>query len=58
MPKEDKNYVSRSELMDEITMLLGGRVAEHLVLQDISTGASTTLSGPARLHRKMVTEYA
>ena len=57
LPKEDKNYVSRSELMDEITMLLGGRVAEHLVLQDISTGASNDLKRASQIARKMVTEY-
>ena len=57
LPKEDKNYVSRSELMDEITMLLGGRVAEHLVLQDISTGATNDIKRSRQIARKMVTEY-
>ncbi|MGI6571730.1 MAG: ATP-dependent zinc metalloprotease FtsH [Caldicoprobacterales bacterium] len=57
LPKEDKNYISRTELEDEITMLLGGRVAEHLVLQDISTGASNDLQRATQIARKMVTEY-
>jgi cell division protease FtsH len=57
LPKEDKNYVSRSELEDEITMLLGGRVAEHLILKDISTGASNDLQRASQIARKMVTEY-
>ena len=45
LPKEDKNYVSRGQLEDEITVLLGGRVAEHLVLQDINTGTSMIFKG-------------
>jgi cell division protease FtsH len=57
LPKEDKNYVSRGQLEDEITVLLGGRVAEHLVLQDISTGASNDLQRVSQIARKMVTEY-
>ena len=57
LPKEDKNYISRSELEDEITMLLGGRVAEHLVLNDISTGASNDIQRASQIARKMVTEY-
>ncbi|MDD2502847.1 MAG: ATP-dependent zinc metalloprotease FtsH [Clostridia bacterium] len=57
LPKEDKNYISRSELEDEVTMLLGGRVAEHLVLNDISTGASIDIQRASQIARKMVTEY-
>ncbi|HPT78398.1 MAG TPA: ATP-dependent zinc metalloprotease FtsH [Candidatus Atribacteria bacterium] len=57
LPKDDKYYVSRSELMDEITMLLGGRVAEGLVLEDISTGASNDLQRATKLARRMVMEY-
>ena len=57
LPKEDKNYISRSELEDEVTMLLGGRVAEHLVLNDISTGASNDIQRASQIARKMVTEY-
>jgi cell division protease FtsH len=57
LPKEDKNYISRSELEDEITMLLGGRVAEQMVLKDISTGAANDLQRASQIARKMVTEY-
>ena len=57
LPKDNKYYVSRSELMDEITMLLGGRVAEGLVLEDISTGASNDLQRTTKLARRMVMEY-
>ncbi|NLB41728.1 MAG: ATP-dependent zinc metalloprotease FtsH, partial [Clostridiales bacterium] len=57
LPKEDKSYISRSELEDEITMLLGGRVAEHLILNDISTGASNDIQRASQIARKMVTEY-
>ncbi len=57
LPKDDKYYVSRSELMDEITMLLGGRVAEGLVLEDISTGASNDLQRATKLARRMVMDY-
>lgn len=57
LPKDDKYYISRSELMDEITMLLGGRVAEQLVIDDISTGASNDIQRASQMARKMVTEY-
>ena len=57
MPKEDRNFVSRSELETEITQLMGGRVAEHLILKDISTGASNDLQRASQIARKMVTEY-
>jgi cell division protease FtsH len=57
LPKQDKYYISRSELMDEITQLLGGRVAEQLVLDDISTGASNDIQRASAMARKMVTEY-
>src|SRR5690606_38167711 len=52
-----KYFVSRTELLDEITQLLGGRVAEKLVLDDISTGASNDIERATRMARKMVTEY-
>ena len=39
LPEEDKNYVTKKQMEDEIVTLLGGRVAEKLVLDDISTGA-------------------
>ncbi len=57
LPKQDRYYISKSELMDEITQLLGGRVAEQLVLNDISTGASNDIQRASLMARKMVTEY-
>lgn len=57
LPREDKNYISKTDLMDEITVSLGGRVAEHLVLNDISTGASNDIRRASEIARKMITEY-
>ena len=57
LPEQDKYYASKSEMMDEITQLLGGRVAEALVLEDISTGASNDIERASNMARKMVTEY-
>ncbi|NLN42153.1 MAG: ATP-dependent zinc metalloprotease FtsH, partial [Clostridiales bacterium] len=57
LPEEDKHYVSKSEMMDEITQLLGGRVAEALVLEDVSTGASNDIERASQIARRMVTEY-
>src|SRR5690606_6075685 len=57
LPEQDKYFVSRTELLDEITQLLGGRVAEKLVLDDISTGSSNDIERATRMERKMVTEY-
>lgn len=56
LPKEDRNYMTKSQLLDQITMLLGGRVAEALVLHEISTGASNDLERATGLVRKMITE--
>lgn len=56
LPKEDRNYATKSQLLDQITMLLGGRVAEALVLKEISTGASNDLERATGLARKMITE--
>ncbi|MDA8229208.1 MAG: ATP-dependent zinc metalloprotease FtsH [Desulfitobacterium hafniense] len=56
LPKEDRNYMTRSQLLDQVTMLLGGRVAEALVLHEISTGASNDLERATGLVRKMITE--
>lgn len=56
LPKEDRNYMTKSQLIDQITMLLGGRVAEALVLHEISTGASNDLERATGLVRKMITE--
>lgn len=57
LPEQDKYYISKSEMVDEITQLLGGRVAEALVLNDISTGASNDIERASNMARRMVTEY-
>jgi len=57
MPPEDRYLVSKSELLDEITGLLGGRVAEAMVFHEITTGASNDLDRATDLARQMVTEY-
>jgi len=56
LPKEDRNYMTKSQLLDQVTMLLGGRVAEALVLNEISTGASNDLERATGIVRKMITE--
>ncbi len=57
LPKEDRYYATRSELLDQLKTLLGGRVAEALVLNEISTGAQNDLERATELVRKMITEY-
>ncbi|MCX7885468.1 MAG: ATP-dependent zinc metalloprotease FtsH [Caloramator sp.] len=57
LPQEDRYYASRTELEEEIVGLLGGRVAEKLVLNDISTGAKNDIERATTIARKMVTEY-
>jgi len=57
LPPEDRYLVSKSELRDEITGLLGGRVAEQMVFNEITTGASNDLDRATHLARDMVTEY-
>lgn len=57
LPKEDKYYATKSEMEDKIIHLLGGRVAEQLVLHDISTGASNDLERATDIARSMVTKY-
>ncbi len=57
LPQEDKSYLSRNELNERIAALLGGRVAEQLVLGDISTGASNDLQKATSIARSMVTKY-
>ncbi len=57
LPSEDKRYISRDEMFQEICVLLGGRVAEELILGDISTGASSDISRASNIARKMVTKY-
>ncbi|GAB6156183.1 ATP-dependent zinc metalloprotease FtsH [Desulfosporosinus burensis] len=56
LPKEDRNYMTKSQLLDQVTMLLGGRVSEALVLHEISTGASNDLERATGIVRKMITE--
>ncbi|MDO8885915.1 ATP-dependent zinc metalloprotease FtsH [Candidatus Oleimmundimicrobium sp.] len=57
LPTEDKYLVSRSELLDELAMLLGGRVAEEMLFGDITTGAQNDLERTTKIARKMVCEY-
>lgn len=57
LPEEDKHYASKTELQEEIVGLLGGRVAEKIVLNDISTGAKNDIERATNIARKMVTEY-
>ncbi len=57
LPKQDKFYMSKSELEDQIVTLLGGRVAEKIVLDDVSTGAKNDIERATAIARKMVTEY-
>ena len=56
-PTEDKNFMSKSEMEETIVSLLGGRVAEHLILDDISTGASNDIQRATAIARNMVTKY-
>lgn len=57
LPVEDRNYMTRSHLMDEVTMMLGGRVAEEIVLGEISTGASNDIERATKTIRQMVTRW-
>ena len=56
-PTEDKSFMSRTEMVENIISLLGGRVAEKLVLDDISTGASNDIERATKIARDMVTKY-
>ncbi len=57
LPEHDKSYVSLMEMREEIIVLLGGRVAEKLILDDISTGASNDLERATATARNMITRY-
>ena len=57
LPAEDRSYRSKTEMLEDIQVLLGGRVAEALVLEDISTGASNDIERATDIARKMVTKY-
>ena len=56
-PTEDKSFMSRTEMIENIISLLGGRVSEKLVLDDISTGASNDIERATKIARNMVTKY-
>jgi len=56
-PEEDRYYMTRSELLDRVSTLLGGRVSEKLVLNDISTGAQNDLERATQIVRQMIMEY-
>ena len=56
-PSEDRSFMSKSEMEENIISLLGGRVAEELVLGDISTGASNDIERASKIARDMVTKY-
>ena len=56
-PDDDSNHIEKSKLLDDIAMTLGGRVAEELVIKDISAGASNDISVVTERARKMVTEW-
>ncbi len=57
LPSEDKMYQSKNEIIEEIITLLGGRAAESIALDDISTGASNDIERATKLARNMVTKY-
>jgi len=57
LPEEDKFLMTREELIDELAMLMGGRVAEELIVGDITTGASNDIERATKVARQMVTEY-
>lgn len=57
LPTEDKTYSSRNEMLEDIVVLLGGRVAEALIMGDISTGASNDIERSTSTAKSMVTKY-
>jgi cell division protease FtsH len=57
LPKEDRFFMGKSELMDQVTHLLGGRASEELVLNEVSTGAQNDLERATEIARRMVMEY-
>ena len=56
-PTEDKSFISKTYMEETIVSLLGGRVAEALILDDISTGASNDIERATKMARSMVTVY-
>ncbi|WP_240671469.1 ATP-dependent zinc metalloprotease FtsH [Gudongella oleilytica] len=57
IPNEDRNYLTKKQMEDKLVILLGGRVTEALVLDDISTGAQNDIERATKLARSMVTHY-
>lgn len=57
LPKDDKSYVSKKQMLDELVSLLGGRVAEAIILGDISTGASNDIERATKIARNMIVKY-
>ena len=57
IPEEDRNYLTKKQIEDKLVILLGGRVTEALVLDDISTGAQNDIERATKLARSMVTHY-
>ena len=57
LPETDDSHITKNKLLDTIAMMLGGRAAEQIVIQDISTGASNDIQRASNLARKMVTEW-
>src|SRR5690625_2950357 len=57
LPKEDRYIVTKQELFDKITGLLGGRVAEEIIFSEVSTGASNDFQRATAIANKMITEY-
>ncbi|NNV07096.1 ATP-dependent zinc metalloprotease FtsH [Geobacillus sp. C56-T2] len=57
LPKEDRYFMTKAELMDKITGLLGGRVAEEIVFNEVSTGAHNDFQRATNIARRMVTEF-
>ncbi len=57
LPKEDRHYQTKSQMLDSLVLLLGGRMAEALVLKDVSTGAQNDLERATNTAREMITRY-
>ena len=57
LPKEDRSYATRSELLDRLKVAMGGRVAEEIVLNEISTGASQDIQQASKIVRSMIMQY-
>lgn len=57
LPEDDTNYITKTKMLDQAVMFLGGRVAEEIILGDISTGASNDLERATAMIRQMITKY-